>query len=239
MLLQLIIIQVITFCMLIFAMRLLFYRQLNAALVRLKTLHEENLAREEELKQNMELLRKQKEEELAKAKQEALRIINTSRERALKLASNLETQAKEEADKILSKAAQQAQQSERNFALRSQEEAVQISLKIFKIIFGQNDMDLLQHQLVAEFIDELEKLPDEKFMIKEGPLKISCSLALSPQEKTRLARVLSQKLKMHQVDITETITPDIISGIIIQVGNFVIDGSLRNKFSKASAYLKT
>jgi len=238
MLIQLIIIQVITFCILIFVLRLLFYRQLRATLARLKTLHEENLAREEELKQNTELLRKQKEEELAKAKQEAERIINDARERAAKLASGMETQAKEQADKILSKAAQQAEQSERDFALRSQEEAIQISLKIFKIVFAEDDIVLLQHQLVAGFIDELEKLPDEKFTIREGPLKISCPLALSPEEKNKLTRVLSEKLKNRQADVVETINPDIISGIIIQIGSFVIDGSLKNKLSKAIEYIK-
>jgi F0F1-type ATP synthase delta subunit len=238
MLIQLIIIQVITFCLLIFALRVLFYRQLRASLARLKALHEENLAQEEELKQKTELLRKQKEEELAKAKKEAERIINDARERASKLVSGMETEAKEQADKILSRAAQQAEQSERDFALRSQEEAIQISLKIFKIVFEEKDMALLQHQLVAAFIDELEKLPDEKFTIREGFLKVSCPLALSPEEKNKLTRVLSQKLKNPQVNITETITPDIISGVIIQVGSFVIDGSLRNKLSKAVAYLK-
>jgi F-type H+-transporting ATPase subunit b len=238
MLIQLIIIQVITFCILIFVLRLLFYRQLRASLARLKTLHEENLAQEEELKKNTELLQKKKEEELAKAKQEAERIINDARERAAKLASGMETQAKEQADKILSKAAQQAEQSERDFALRSQEEAIQISLKIFKIVFAEDDMVLLQHQLVAGFIDELEKLPDEKFTIREGPLKISCPLALSPEEKNKLTRVLSEKLKNRQADVVETINPDIISGIIIQIGSFVIDGSLKNKLSKAIEYIK-
>ena len=239
MLIQLIIIQVITFCLLIFVLRMLFYRQLSAALARLKILHEENLAREEELKQGIELLRRQKEEELAKARKEAERIINDAREKALKLASGMQMQAKEQADKTLSRAAQQAEQSERDFTLRSQEEAIQISLKIFKIVFGQNDMVLLQHQLVAVFIDELEKLPDEKFTIQEGPLKVSCPLALSPEEKNKLTRILSQKLKNRKVDITEIITPDIISGIIIQAGSFVIDGSLRNKLSRAIAHIKT
>ena len=100
-------------------------------------------------------------------------------------------------------------------------------------------MALLQHQLVAAFIDELEKLPDEKFTIREGLLKVSCPLALSPEEKNKLTHILSQKLKNPQANITEIINPDIISGIIIQVGSFVIDGSLRNKLSKAIAYLKT
>jgi F-type H+-transporting ATPase subunit b len=239
MLIQLIIIQVITFCLLIFALRVLFYRQLRASLARLKTLHEENLAQEEELKQKTELLRKQKEEELSRAKQEAERIINDSREKASKLVSGMETEAKEQADKALNRAAQQAEQFERDFALRSQEEAIQISLKIFKIVFGENDMALLQHQLVAAFIDELEKLPDEKFTIREGLLKVSCPLALSPEEKNKLTHILSQKLKNPQANITEIINPDIISGIIIQVGSFVIDGSLRNKLSKAIAYIKT
>ena len=237
MLLELIIIQLITFTGLIIVLRLLFYRHLNAALVRLRSLHEENLSREEELKKEMENMQRQKEAELQKAKTDAEKIMQLAKEKASKLSADIYAQAKEQAARVLESANEQARHIEQDISNRVRDQAIGFAADIYKILFSRQNMDSLQRQFVAELIEELKDTPEEKFTVKDSRAKVTCALAINEEEKLAITHVLSQKLH-NRIDLQEVTSPDIIAGLIIQIGALTIDGSLRSKLRKIAPYLK-
>lgn len=235
---QLLIIQAITFVGLIIVLRILFYRQLSAALTRLRKLHEENLAREEELKKELEAARREKEAELAKTKTEAEQIIKETRIKAEKLNEESRVLAKQEAQKIIDQGKLDLKKLEAELAGKYQEEAIDFSISMLKFTFSQQGKESLQHELLSELIKEIEGLPSEKFSVKTKLAKVLVPSVLSAAEKDKLGHVLSEKIG-EEVQLEESLDPEIIAGLIIQVGALTIDGSLRNKFRKVIPYLKT
>lgn len=237
MLIQLLIIQVITFIGIIIVLRVLFHRQLSVALGRLKRLHEENLAREEELKKELEKARQEREAELAKARNEASRMIKEAKDKAEKLSGDIHQHAKEEAERVIERAKLDAKKFENEIISKYQEEAIELSISMLKFTFSQQDKEALQHQLILELIAEIERLEPEKFTVKTKEVKVLSAFGLDKEEKQKLTQVLSEKIGLR-VELEEKVDADIIMGMIVQVGAFTIDGSLRNKLKKVIPYLK-
>jgi len=237
MIIQLLLIQVFTFVGLIFVLRFLFYRQLSSALGRLKHLHEENLQREEELKKELEIARQEKETELAKAKEEAAQIIKEAKGKAEAASGLAQQQAKQEVEKIIERAKLDSKKFENEIIAKSQEQAIDLSVSMLKFTFGQQEKQALQHELIVELIEEIERLPAEKFTVKAKQAKVTSAFTLNKEEKEKLAQVLSLKAGVA-VELEELNDPEVIMGLVIEMGGFTIDGSLRNKLKKVIPYLK-
>jgi F0F1-type ATP synthase membrane subunit b/b' len=234
---QIILIQIITFAGLVVMLRFLFYRQLNTALGRLRALHEENIAREEELKKELERIKKEKEDELSKAKRDSARLINESKDRAIKIGADMQMEAKAQAGSILERANEESKRMERDLQSMAEAQAIDLSLMAFKLIFTQQSGEALQRELISELIGEIEKVPENRFTVKEHVIKVSSAFALTKEEKARLLKILAVKTGQADIELRETANADIIAGLIIQIGALTIDGSLRSKLKKAIAHL--
>jgi F0F1-type ATP synthase delta subunit len=90
---------------------------------------------------------------------------------------------------------------------------------------------------MEELVAEIENLDKERVSVKSGRAKVISSSALTEDEKERIKKTLSSNLG-YELIIEETIDPALVTGFIIQIGEFVIDGSLRNKLQKAIPYIK-
>ena len=237
MLLQLLIIQIVTFILLLIVLRLLFHRYLSSGLSRLNKLYQEKLAREEELKNELEIARKEKDEELASARKEAERIIKEVKVKAEKIHADAEASARVENEKIIEKCKIDLKKLENELIGKYQNKALDFSLNLIKFIFRQQGKEELQHRLLSEVISEINQIAAEKFTVKEKEVKVLSALALNEEEKRQLKSILLDKIGM-EVQLQDTIDPEIIAGLILQVGALTIDGSLRNKLEKAIPYLK-
>ncbi len=236
MLTQLLIIQAVTFIGLIIVLRMIFYRQLKTALDRLKRLHEENLAREEQLKAEIEATKQEREVELAKARDKAAEIVKDAKDKAEKSGLDVEAQAKEQAAKIVEKAKLEVSRMRDELFAQYEQEALELSIQMLKAAFTKQGTEVLQHHLIQELLEEIKNLESDRFIVKSKLVKVQSAFPLTPEEKNGLIGMFSQKLSLA-VELEETVNPEIIAGLVINAGPVTIDGSVRNKLAKIVPYL--
>ncbi|MFH1128195.1 MAG: F0F1 ATP synthase subunit delta [Candidatus Omnitrophota bacterium] len=237
MLIQLLVIQLTTFIILILVLRVLFYRHLNSALKRLRELQEEALAKEANIKDELDRLKLVKLAEVEKGKLEAKRIMENAKKQAEVLRVKLEEDAKQESQKIITLGKEMVEKSQKSLAANIEMRALNLAQEMIKYTFSEKGIEFLQHLLMDELITEIENLDKEKVSVKSGRAKVVSSAALSEEEKARLKKTLSSNLG-YELVIEETIDPALVTGLVIQIGEFVIDGSLSNKLKKAIPYIK-
>jgi F-type H+-transporting ATPase subunit b len=234
---QIIAIQIFTVAVLILLLRMLFYRNLDAALKRLRALHEEGLIKEAQLKEELERAKQERLSKVEEGKEEAKIIIEVARRECDDMRSKAENQAKLEAEDIVYKAMQEVERFKTQILYEMEDVAVNLSLQIIQHIFTSEGRENLQHQLVDELIPEIERLEKEKLSAKTNKVKISSAFALTETQRARLREILSQKIGPG-IEIEERLDPQLITGLVIEIDVLVIDGSLKNKLKKVALYLK-
>jgi ATP synthase F1 delta subunit len=234
---QLIIIQISTIIALIFLLRLFFYRNLNYALKRLKKLQEEALIKEAHLQEELERAKRERQIEIEKGKREAERLIEEAKKKAEHLRNSLAEKARQESKKILEQGEIELEKLRKELDEEIEKRALSISLEMIKYAFTEKGKENLQHKLIEEVLEEIKKLEKERFSVKENKVKIISSIPLQEKEKEELKNILSEKIG-SDVYIKEEVNPEIIAGLIIEIGEFVIDGSLKNKLQKIASLLQ-
>jgi len=234
MLLQLVVIQIATFAALIFILRFLFYRQLNSSLGRLKSIHEENLAREEELTGELDKLKKERDAELAKTREEAERILKVAKEKSVKIEEQYLAQAKEDAAKIVEGARAESAKIKVGLESSYRQKSLDLSVEIISRIFTDKDSKALQRQLIDEMIEEIRIMPASLFTVQSKTVKARSAYPLHEKEQQELVLILSDKTNIP-VELVFEDSSDIIAGLVIEIGALTLDGSLKNKISKVLA----
>lgn len=234
---QLILIPLGTFVGLIIVLRLVFYKDLGSALSRLKNLHEDGLQKETQLNEELQRIKQEGTAEAERSRHEADRIIEEARKEANILRAKLEDEAREESRKIVNHGHEELDSLRKAVMADIKTQALDFSLRIINSIFSEKGKESLQRQLTEEVIDEIDKIEKERFPLKIDKTEVISSCPLSEQEKSLLQRMLSGKLN-HEVVLIEHVRPELISGLVIKMDKFVIDGSLKNKLAKAIEYFK-
>ncbi len=237
MLVQLVVIQITTFIFLVFIMRLLFHKRLDSAVKRLKELHQENLAREVQLKEEIEKAKKERLVQIEEGKKEAEEILEAAKKDIQRMRLDGETQARQRAEGIVHKGRENAEKIRRDLLSEIERRALDLSIQIMKYALSLRGKEFLQHQFIEEVIREIDGLPKDRFPAKAENIKIKTSCPLDDKERDDITSLLSRKIGVP-VTLEEEIDEDLITGLIIQMDSLVIDGSLQNRLKKVIFYLK-
>jgi len=237
MLLQLALIQIITFVGLILILRFLFYNHLNSALRRLRDLNEKALVKEAALRDELEKAKAERLAEVEKGRQEARNIIEAAKKETESIIINAEQQAKDNSRKALVHGREELDKLKSSMESEIEEKALGLATEMIKYAFTGEGREGLHRQIIKEITAEIENLQEEKFAVGTNSVKIVSSCPLSAEEKQRLNTLLSAKMKTGVV-INEEVNPELITGIVIQTGALVIDASLKNKLRKVIPFLR-
>ncbi len=232
MVIQLILIQVVTFAVIIGVLHLLFGSQLKIALNRLQVLHQESLEKEEILNKELERAKVQSQSEIARAKEEAKTIVDAARRNAERIALEASEKAQIEAKKTVAESIEKAKKLESEMLSSAEEKAVGLAQDVIRYTFSEKGQEILHTQLIDDLIEELKKVDKARLAVKVDRAEVTTPAGLSPSEKQKLQEILSEKLG-YRVALEEKIDATLIVGMEIKLGGLVIDGSLKNKLARA------
>lgn len=72
---------------------------------------------------------------------------------------------------------------------------------------------------------------------KERQATVEAAVRLSPEEERTIARVLSE-MSGHEVELEQRLNTDLIGGIRITMGDWVMDASMRQQLNEMAVLLK-
>ncbi len=238
MLVQLLIIQFITFVGIIFLLRYLFSNHLKSALARLNTLHEENLTKEGELNEE---LKRAKEESLAQIQQgkaEAALIIEEANKEGQRIRINMDEQAKLQATEIVANGRIEVEKIKTSVIKDIQAQSVELASKMIAELLTETDKIALQYEFANGIIQEISRLPKEQFNMQGSPVvKVTSSYLLLDRQRDEIKRVLAEKTG-KEIELNEKIDSSLIGGLTLEMGGMVIDGTLKNKLQRVIPHLK-
>jgi len=237
MLIQLLILQVITFVAVVLLLRFLFSNHLKSALSRLNMLHEENLAKEEELNSELKRAKEESQAQIQRGKEDAELIIEEAHKEAARASLDMEIQAKAQVDKIIAEGKIEAEKLKESVVKNIQAQSIELASKLITELLTEIDKTALQHEFVNSIIQEISRLPQEQFSIKSSQAKVTSSLPLLDRQREELASVLSNKMG-SSVELIEELNVKLIGGLTVEVGGMIIDGTLKNKLQRIIAHLK-
>ncbi len=217
--------------MLLFVLRYIFSRNLNVALTRLNSLHEENLVKEAQLTEELKRAQEEREAEIAKGKEAADALIEEAKQEAIKTRLIMEEEARQQSEKIIAQAKEEVKELKEKLNREMQKQSLDLAIRMIEETFNETDKEELQHQFITEIIQEIGKLPKEKFTVTSDKVKVIASYALQDKQRETLKKVLAEKLERN-IALEESVDKDLISGLTVEIGGLVIDGTLRNKLSR-------
>jgi F-type H+-transporting ATPase subunit b len=163
----------------------------------------------------------------ADARVEAAKLIEDARGRGDELAKTIEADARTEADQIRAEGRSRAnEERDRQLAdLRGQ--VVSIAVAMSQRLIGATLDEQKQQALVSDFF---AKVPAEARSLT-GKVEVVSAMPLSDAEKQTV------QSQVGSTDVTYTVDPSILGGLVLRSEDHVVDGSVRSNLTELAGRL--
>lgn len=230
--LQLVLIQIATFVMLVLVLRKLLYSETARALKRLQQLNRENEIKSEELHEKNEEAQKRYLQRVREAEEEIRKMKETAQVEAKQFKEKFIEEAKKESEKIILTAQKNKEALRLEIAREMEVKAIDFAGELLKEALPKEAVKKIHTGLVEEIILGIKELDMER--IEEGitNVQVICAYALDVKEKKQIEDILSERTN-KRFEIKEQVEDELIAGIIIKIGNLVLDASIANRLEEA------
>lgn len=231
---SLIICQALIFAGLIFVFRRIMTQNVVSATRHIEELNQDYTKKEQQINSRLEQI-----------KQESQDILSKAQEEAQKLKTDILKEAEAEKEKIISQSRQQGteiiQQADRSrqaliteLEERISKEAIDKACELIQSSLPEQ----LKHNVHMHWVEELTKddfKQLERLRIPKDArqVKITSPFPLNEQQRKALLKKLKGTIG-RDVTLKEEINPKVVAGIIINIGDLLLDGSLRSKIRDQS-----
>ena len=168
------------------------------------------------------------EQILSAARADAARVIEEARSRGEEVERQVQAEARQEADTIRSEARARAnEERDRQLAdLRGQVAA--ISIAVAQRLIGESLDAKRQQALINDFFS---KVPADAKSLS-APVEVISAMPLTPEEQTRV------RSEVGVDDVTFSVDPGILGGLVIRSEQRVVDGSVRSGLNELAGRLR-
>lgn len=233
---QIVIIQFLTFGVLLFILFKVFSDQFGSAMKRLRAIEEETQSREAQINEELSRAQRERDAEVEKGRVEARVLIEKAKKEIEVMRLKAEDKAKRDSQIMLSYGKEELDRLRRELLNDADTQAVRYAMEIMRYVLTDKAMENFQHQFIENVIAEVESLDKSQFSVKVGSGKIVSGFALNERELNRLQDAVAGKMD-NQVVLEQETRPELIAGMIIYLGEMIIDASLKNKLEKAIPHL--
>ena len=236
MLIQLIIIQIITFIIIVIVLRKLLYSETAKEAKRLKVLKDEFSKKEKELLLKIEAAQKDAQNKIAKTEEDARRYREVKEKEARDLKDKIVTKARDLAEEMKKAAINSKEKIREEIELEMKERVPAAAVKIFKETLPPQARELMHDELIEEVIARVNKLEKSILKITPGRGEILSSYPMKKHDKEKIILAISERAG-HDISLVETEEKGLVAGVIVKLGSLVIDGSLENKLRQVEERL--
>ncbi|MCP4650260.1 MAG: hypothetical protein GY853_09315 [PVC group bacterium] len=226
---SLILLLVITSGGLFFLLRHLLTRNVTDATSHMQRMIKGYSEKEEEVKKKLEEADQQYQDALKNAKNEIEELKDKFKKESDEEKELILSQAHRESEILLTKARNSCEAMKKEMEKTINNRAIEHSGELIcKVMSG--DVRKMLHDMWAEALLSSNFAELERMRIPEDVSKaeISSAIALTKTQKETIEKSLKKKLK-REIEMSEKVNPDMVAGIIIKLGNLVLDGSFASK----------
>jgi F0F1-type ATP synthase delta subunit len=234
---QLVLIQIITFGLLIFILRHFFHRQAAQSLGRLQRLYQENLKREEELERRRDEMDLELKAKVAQHGEELKRLRADAEAAAQQIQDDMLTKAREDAKRIVAEADAKTERLKTNLVREMEDKTLGLAANILEHLFTAPVARGIHQHLIDELIEEIGGADGHRLPNTVEMAEVAVRFPLTEPQKAQVTGMLASKMG-RPVSIKETTDQDIIAGMVIRLDNVILDGSLRAKLRGTLAYVR-
>lgn len=233
-----IIFQGIIFVLLILGLRHFMKGHVSGAVGHLHKVNDELMKQQAELKIKIAEANKEYQEKTAQADREIAEKQAEVREIANKTVEEAKQQAEQEKERLINEAVATREQMKQEIMASMEEKAIQHSLSIISEFIGDGMKKQIHELLVEEVLEGLKEVSNlDNFQIDTDTAELEVAGALSDKQKDDIKKILKQKIN-KEVKLNEKVNSELIGGMVLKFGSFVIDGSLSDRLKGAAAEIK-
>ena len=230
--------QAAVFVVLVLGMKQLLLKDTLKAAAKLREAEAELGRKEEAVRKRIdenesEFRRKSAEaqESLVRSKEAMEKDVSRSRDALLE-------EARKERDRILDEATRTKEKLRQELVREAQVKTLEHAGRIYEMVFSEALGQTLDHAFLDELLAALDEMDTGSITISAPSIEVVCSHPLDAAHRTRLQEIVKRKFEVN-LEVIETVVPDLIAGIRIKLGSLEIDGSLKNRFNEAIEQLKS
>ncbi|MFO8035588.1 MAG: F0F1 ATP synthase subunit B [Anaerolineales bacterium] len=226
--------QIINFLILFLALRAILWKplmqQLQERREMLQQQKEDAEVAAEAAAKAREEIKEERQQALEKAHSEAQEIIEEAEERAANLKEQTLQEAQQEADRLINEAQQEAKEERNQILDKVRGLIAELATAAAQRIVGQELNEKRQHALIDSFFSgvregKVEILPEDLKRPADGRITVISALPLTNEEKAAIRDDLTRRVE-GELDVIFQVDPEILGGLVVEIGNRVVDGSV-------------